>query len=320
MFFKKKPESSIKELADALAKELNEQILYRGIVIPFILQELDGASQGSIEAQLFARESGFSPSEYKGALEKSCQKIDGVNGPQQFLMRSCMPFQDNADLMAKLRIQTVKSVIEYWGVGKNNLKKDFKAPYAAKKIVNLVDKKNDSDFGLFHDMNADLSEMISKSSNQTPETIMPYFYARRFAVAGMYMQGIVGKQDFEYVDKLQYSYTCQIGEKMTKQEQINFQEQSLAEALDLINIYSEKLISKRTTSTFIACARSAISICDCASVVLSAVYNKENSNVIISADSCLDFCIFGYLNASDDYQKTVSKLLEFDREYKIKYL
>lgn len=320
MFFKKKPESSIKELADALAKELNEQILYRGIVIPFVLQELDGASKGNIEAQLFAKESGFSPSEYKGALENSCQKIDGVNGPQQFLTRSCLPFQDNTDLMAKLRIKIVKNVIEYWGIGKNNLKKDFKVPYTAKKIVNLVDKKSDSGFGFFYDMNADLSEMISKSSNQIPETIMPYFYARRFAVAGMYMQGIVSKNDFEYVDKLQYNYTCQVGEKMTKQEQINFQEQSLAEALDLINIYSEKLISKITTSIFIVCARNGISICDCASIALSAVYNEEDSEVMISADSCLDFCIFGYLNASDDYQKMVLKVLEFSRRHQIIYL
>lgn len=89
----------------------------------FYWEELDAASQGNATAKEFVRKSGVSEEKYKGALDRSNPAVDGPNGPQQLLLRTCMQLFDNEELMVRFRLRLVEILIE--GSGLNVRTEDF---------------------------------------------------------------------------------------------------------------------------------------------------------------------------------------------------
>ncbi len=71
------------------------RIASEDVAYQFILEELDGASQGNAAAQAFARNSGIPASTYSGALGNSNSEIDGPEGPQQLLLALSMQLMPN---------------------------------------------------------------------------------------------------------------------------------------------------------------------------------------------------------------------------------
>ena len=87
------------------------------VALQFVLEELDAARQGNESAKKFAISSGFNANEYKNAMHNSFEEVDGANGPQQFLLMSCMSLGD-MELAANMRMQVVDNVMKEWKLGK----------------------------------------------------------------------------------------------------------------------------------------------------------------------------------------------------------
>lgn len=102
------------EIVINLAQGVNSRISSKKIALQFVLEELDAARHGDEEAIQFVKNSGFSASEYEGAMQESFEEVDGPNGPQQFLLSSVMRYSSNMDFMVNLRLKVVEIVINEW--------------------------------------------------------------------------------------------------------------------------------------------------------------------------------------------------------------
>ena len=87
------------------------------VALQFVLEEIEAASSGNAIAINFAKNSGFSESDYKGAMHNSFDEVDGPAGPQQFLLGFVMQLSD-IDLMVRLRVATVDKIMQDWNLGK----------------------------------------------------------------------------------------------------------------------------------------------------------------------------------------------------------
>ena len=104
-----------------IAQGVNSRINSDKVALQFVLEELDAARQGNEAAVQFVKNSGFSPSEYEGAMQNSFEEVDGPDGPQQFLLSSVMKFSSDMDFMVNLRLKVVERIINDWGL--NNHRK-----------------------------------------------------------------------------------------------------------------------------------------------------------------------------------------------------
>ena len=102
------------ELANEITKGVNSRIGSQLVAFQFVLEELDAARQGNDDAIQFVNNSGFSASEYEGAMHNSFEEVDGANGPQQHLLSSVMPYSSDMDFMVSLRLQVVENIINEW--------------------------------------------------------------------------------------------------------------------------------------------------------------------------------------------------------------
>lgn len=84
----------------------------------FILEEIEAASQGNILAIEFARNSGYTPEQYKGAMNNSCPEIDGHGGPQPFFLELCLQLKSDKKLMVKFRIKVADKIMKNFHLGK----------------------------------------------------------------------------------------------------------------------------------------------------------------------------------------------------------
>lgn len=125
--FKKKKKSDLEKLIEKdgieyASKRFSEIILRKmpteEIAYQFVLEEIEAASQGNDTAISFARNSGISPQEYKGAMRNSRPEVDGPDGPQQFILALCMQLQPNVDLIVDLRTKIVDNVMKTLSFGK----------------------------------------------------------------------------------------------------------------------------------------------------------------------------------------------------------
>ena len=117
--------SDVKGIIDSIgfdrASQLYSHIIRQKIKnkkdrLQFILEELDGASQGNEQAKLFARQSGIPFSEYSGALDKSYPAVDGPDGPQQFLRMVSLRLMSDEDLMVDFTLSIVRRIMDDHGL------------------------------------------------------------------------------------------------------------------------------------------------------------------------------------------------------------
>lgn len=125
--FKKKQKSDLEKLIEKdgiehAAKRFSEIIMQKiptdEIAYQFVLEEIEAASQGNDTAISFAKNSGISPQEYKGAMKDSRPEVDGPDGPQQFILALCMQLQPNVDLVVELRTKIVDNIMKTLSFGK----------------------------------------------------------------------------------------------------------------------------------------------------------------------------------------------------------
>lgn len=112
-------ENGIDFVAVQLAILINEKISSLRVARQFVLEELDAARQGNDVAKRFVKNSGFDESDYKGAMNRSFEEVDGPNGPQQLILQILTSqLSHDIELMVKVRTTTVEHIMKEWNLGK----------------------------------------------------------------------------------------------------------------------------------------------------------------------------------------------------------
>lgn len=125
----------IEHASARFAEIVSQKLPTREIAYKFILEELDGASQGNEASQGFARNSGIPATAYSGGLGNSNVEIDGPDGPQQLLLALSMQLMPNQALMAEFRCRVDDNVMKRFRLGKYGSKEE--------RVANLLsDLKN----------------------------------------------------------------------------------------------------------------------------------------------------------------------------------
>lgn len=107
------------------------------------------------------------------------------------------------------------------------------------KLVSVVVKRENSEHGNFVNIMNDLARYADEVGNKGEAlTRMAYAYARRYAAAGLYIQGFYDKDEFEYLKFMFMAFQKTTGG--SKQFQIDAHEQ----AIDFILSYDERLNRK----------------------------------------------------------------------------
>ena len=212
--------------AELVAEYLNQKILSEDVAMQFILEELEAASKGNDTAQLFAKTSGFDKDDYEDSMNNSFEQVDGKNGPQQELLNLCMMLYPNQDLMVELRIRVVDHIMKIWELGK------YAAINNEIRLIDLVVKRYDLEEGVFANINNDLNDAISENTDILLK--MAYGYARRVAAAGLYLQGIFNRDNYDHAVNIFKSLQLSTGQSR------EFQEKAYEQAIEFLQNYDNR--------------------------------------------------------------------------------
>lgn len=104
------------------------------------------------------------------------------------------------------------------------------------RLTDIVPKQTKSGY-VFWDINDDLGKSCEEIMQSTPAVKMAYAYARRAAVAGMYLQGIVTKEVYDHVAVVFKSLQLQTGQT------VEFQRQAFLDSIEYMQTYSPFITS-----------------------------------------------------------------------------
>lgn len=232
MYFKNKMRETIEQYginktAELLAEYVNQKIQSEDVAIQFVLEEIEAASQGNELSRIFANNSGFDEDDYAGAMHNSFEEVDGENGPQQEILNLCMMLYPNQDLMAELRRKTVDNIMKYWKLGKYS-------PVNEKvRLIDIVKKNNNLPEGIFSNINNDLNDSITMDHDIM--ILMAYGYARRTVAAGLFLQGIFNRENYEQASNIFKSLQLKTGQS------VEFQEEASIQASELLFSYDKRI-------------------------------------------------------------------------------
>ena len=217
----------IDSTAELLAEYVNQKIPSEEVAIQFILEEIEAASQGNELAKIFAENSGFDEDDYIGAMYNSFEEVDGEDGPQQEILNLCMMLYPDQDLMADLRIKTVDNIMRYWKLGK------YSPINETARLIDIVKKNNNLPEGIFSNINNDLNDSITMEHDIM--ILMAYGYARRTVAAGLYLQGVFNRENYEQASNIFKSLQLKTGQS------VEFQEEAAKQAAELLFSYDNRI-------------------------------------------------------------------------------
>ncbi|ADD67478.1 hypothetical protein Dacet_0692 [Denitrovibrio acetiphilus DSM 12809] len=223
--------------AKMLAEYINQKIPAEDVATQFVLEELEAASQGNEIAKQFALSSGFDEDDYVGAMENSFKEVDGADGPQQTLLKYCSILFFDMNLAVELRVRTVDNIMREWQLGK------YAAVNNNFKLINIVNKSNFLDEGIFANINNDLNNSINQDCDVM--ILMAYGYARRTVSAGLYLQRIFNFEEYQHSKMVFISLQRQTGQT------VEFQEEAASQAVELLQSYDNRL-NRQTVSALIS--------------------------------------------------------------------
>ena len=193
-----------------------------------------------------------------------------------------------------------------------------KEKLSAKQLNGIVKMKSSTGLGGFVDLNNDLGLMVEGVKDHDPSILMPYFYARRAAAAGMFSQGAIDKKTFDEIESLFFKFMAQVGSKLTKDEQIKFQEDSADRAIELGAKYLVGL-TKKSAALMIVAAKQGISMLN---VLIDALEENHDdvknivepvmcADWVMKPEFCMGFFATGSWEPSDDVDMTSRKVLKY---------
>jgi len=122
-----------------------------------------------------------------------------------------------------------------------------KKPDTSIKLSDVVEKMTETEF-VFWNINDDLANAADTIMQSPPLVKMAYGYARRVAVAGLYIQGLADKGAYSHALGIFKSLQLQTGHT------VEFQELAAAQSEEYMQTY-QALITKPFVSTMIAIAQ-----------------------------------------------------------------
>ena len=124
------------------------------------------------------------------------------------------------------------------------------------RLVDVVEKIENSGYGAFFDINNDLGLFIGKNfEGIDPMLHMSYAYARRAATAGMVLQGIAKQIDYDYVYKIFLAVQNSADTSTTREQTVEFQKKASGQAVELIASYTS-LFDKETLKFIVGAVES----------------------------------------------------------------
>lgn len=105
-----------------------------------------------------------------------------------------------------------------------------KRPSNIVQLVELVPKVTDTGY-LFWNINDDLGKAAEQLAKDTPLILMSYAYARRVAMAAMYLQGLVTKDMYDHVVSIFKAVQQKTGHT------VEFQEKAGAKSVEFMQSY-----------------------------------------------------------------------------------
>lgn len=237
----------------------------------FVLEELDAARHGDEFAQNFARESGYKPSEYIGAMEET--KWKGEESELEHLQLFVRVFTSKISdptVRVKLSIAIVDEFMKHWKLGKykvvsenNQGHRDAIAGYSRfcegiedsefedenyedndfddsdneLRLIDVVKKISNLHEGVFANINNNLGEHFSQGnvSRSSPIILMAYAYARRTAAAGLFLQGVFDRGTYKIASSTFTAMQLHTGHT------VEFQEEAGRQAEELLVSYDSRL-------------------------------------------------------------------------------
>lgn len=88
------------------------------IIMQLILEDIEGASMGNEKAKSFARSSGISSSQYRGALQNSRPEVDGPRGVKTFLDEAALKYLPDLDRVTDFRLAATDYIMQHHRLGK----------------------------------------------------------------------------------------------------------------------------------------------------------------------------------------------------------
>ena len=183
-------------------------------------------------------------------------------------------------------------------------------------LIGLVDKNNSDSINFLAEIQYDLEAHSKNPEAQEPELMMPMLYAYRTAIAGLYIQGLLPKEDYELADTLHHNMLFQIAHLLSNKDQVYFQEKSLDYAMDFIQTYCDSF-EKRTAGLFVVAAKKGICLHEALFYALiNEIGDKESCHnachVIVTPRFCMAFFNSGiWDHDNDDLEATIVKVNDF---------
>lgn len=325
----------------------NPQQLYE-----FFMEDADGASQGNSMAQQYVNSLELFKVEYEGALHKS-SSMDEDDSALEYLNNMISPllikelglenaiiirceilqefFNDNKKIIDEARLKharymlntaedrhvRLRRVNEWIEVINYFLSYGGKKP-VAKDITHIIPHKNRTEYGFYYDLYQDISEYMSENEEIPHDIMTPLNYALRFSYAGMYAQGLCTKEVFDSFNHPFNVRMIMVGEMLSKEEQINFQEDSLTQAVKWIKASYDNKIERHTTSLVVQAAKNNLCLKSALIDAAEASFIPDfadslNLEVINSDFVTMFFTMGGWLPGEDD-ETFVRKVYNFLHE------
>ncbi|SPL69431.1 hypothetical protein [Acinetobacter stercoris] len=325
----------------------NPQQLY-----DFFMEDIDGASQGNSIAQQYVNSLGLFKVEYKGALYQS-SSMDEDDSALDYLNNKISPllinelgldkailvrcqilqkfFKDNKNLLDEVRLKHARYMLntaeerhvrerkadEWIEVVNYFLSYSGKKP-VAKDLTDIVPRKNWTEFGFYYDLYQDIKDYMSENEEIPHDIMTPLNYALRFSYGGLYAQGLCTKEVFDSISHPFNVRMIMVGRMLSKEEQVNFQEDSLTQAVKWINTSYDNKVKRHTTSLIVQAARNDLclksALIDAAEASFIPDFADSLNLEVINSDFVTMFFTMGGWLPDEDAEAFVNKVYNFLHE------
>lgn len=346
----KNPEYLSKFIEDSF-QNLHRSITNYQELYDFITEDICGASQGNEVAKQLVQFSGLFKVEYEDALHRT-STMDIENSALDLLNNHISPRLINElglETAIKIRCDLVKRIITIhkkeldevrleiaknklataeqhldikrnvnkWLEVVNYLRKGTNDTLIPQDLISLIPRSVLSPYAknnFFLDSFKDIEKYFHHHKEVPNNIMMPILYAIRLSYAGMYAQGICTKEQFDQIDEGFFKRMAIIGSSISKDEQIEFQESSLEQALKWINHYYYEL-SKPVSTNLIIAAKKGLSLRDCLKEAINrhpVHYFTKNLNLDnLNPEFCRMFFTLGGWDLNQDKEDFIEKAYLF---------
>lgn len=183
-------------------------------------------------------------------------------------------------------------------------------------LIGLIDKHNINSLNFLAEIQYDLEAHSKNPEAQEPELMMPSLYAYRTAMAGLYVQGLLQKEDYDKADAIHYDMLFRMAHLLSSKDQVYFQEKSSDYAIDFIRTYCDSF-DKRTAGLLVVAAKKGICLLEALWYALFDEIGDEEKchevcRVIVTPQFCMAFFNSGiWDHDNDDLEATIVKVNDF---------